>query len=48
MPEFSRPTTESQLREWRQGQIGAERLAAAILHLDGFADVDPQAPPSPL
>lgn len=44
MPDFPRPTTETQLREWRTGQPGAERLAAAILHLDGFEDVDPQAP----
>lgn len=44
MPEFARATTESQLREWRLGQVGAERLATAILHLDGFTDIDPQAP----
>lgn len=44
MPDFPRASTESQLREWRLGQVGAERLAAAILHLDGFEDVDPQAP----
>ena len=39
-----RPTTESRLREWRSGQVGAERLAAAILNLDGFIEIDPQAP----
>jgi fido (protein-threonine AMPylation protein) len=44
MVEFARATTESQLREWRLGQVGAERLAAAILHLDGFTEIDPQAP----
>ena len=44
MSEFPRPSTESQLREWRQGQVGAERLAAALLHLDGFVEIDPQAP----
>ena len=44
MPDFPRPTTETQLREWRTGQAGAERLGAAILHLDGFEDIDPQVP----
>ena len=44
MSEFPRATTESQLREWRDGSARAERLAAAILHLDGFTDIDPQAP----
>ena len=44
MPDFPRPSTETQLREWRTGQAGSERLAAAILHLDGFEDIDPQAP----
>ena len=39
-----RATTESRLREWRYGQAQAERLAAAILHLEGFTDIDPQAP----
>ncbi len=44
MPDFPRPSTEPRLREWRTGQAGAERLGAAILHLDGFEDIDPQAP----
>ncbi len=36
--------TELKLIHWRGDQIGAERLAAAILHIDGFASVDPQCP----
>jgi len=36
--------TELKLRHWRGDQIGAERLAAAILHVDGFSAVDPQCP----
>ena len=44
MPDFPRATTESQLREWRLGQPSAERLAAALLHLDGYENIDPQAP----
>ena len=44
MPAFPRATTESQLTEWRLGQVGAERLAAAILHLYGYENIDPQAP----
>jgi fido (protein-threonine AMPylation protein) len=44
MPEIPRATTESQLREWRSGQAGSERLAAAILQLEGFSNIDPQAP----
>jgi hypothetical protein len=36
--------TESILREWRFGQIVAERMCAAILHSDDYADVDPQCP----
>lgn len=36
--------TEIKLKLWRGDQIGAERLAATILHLDGFASVDPQCP----
>jgi len=34
--------TELKLRFWRGDQIGSERLAAALLHLDGFSSVDPQ------
>ena len=37
-------TTESALRDWRYGQTQAERLAAALLHLEGFEAVDPQHP----
>jgi hypothetical protein len=37
-------TTESVLRDWRYGQTQAERLVAALLHLEGFEAVDPQHP----
>jgi hypothetical protein len=37
-------TTESTLRDWRYGQTQAERLVAALLHLEGFEAVDPQHP----
>jgi fido (protein-threonine AMPylation protein) len=37
-------TTESALRDWRYGQTQAERLVAALLHLEGFDAVDPQHP----
>jgi fido (protein-threonine AMPylation protein) len=36
-------STEGELRDWRLGSIMAERLAAAILSLEGFLDIDPQA-----
>lgn len=36
--------TELKLKLWRGDQIGAERLAATILHIDGFSSVDPQCP----
>lgn len=36
--------TELKLKFWRGDQIGAERLAATILHIDGFSSVDPQCP----
>ncbi|WP_162908370.1 Fic family protein [Allorhizocola rhizosphaerae] len=36
-------TTETDLRDWRLGQIIAERLCAGIMHACGFVDVDPQA-----
>jgi len=39
-----RVPSELILREWRQGQIQAERLSAAILHIEGFTFVDPQCP----
>jgi fido (protein-threonine AMPylation protein) len=35
--------TEGTLRDWRYGAIQAERLAAAVLELEGFTNVDPQA-----
>jgi hypothetical protein len=37
-------TTEIGLRDWRGGQLNAERLCAGLLHTSGYADVDPQAP----
>lgn len=37
-------TTESALRDWRYGQTQAERLVAALLHLEGFEGIDPQHP----
>jgi fido (protein-threonine AMPylation protein) len=36
--------TELKLKFWRGDQIGAERLAATLLHIDGFSSVDPQCP----
>lgn len=39
-----RPTTESLLKDWRNGQTQAERMCGAILHADGYEDVDPQCP----
>ena len=36
--------TEIKLKLWRDGQTSAERLAANVLHLDGFSSVDPQCP----
>lgn len=36
--------TESELRDWRSGQTNAERMCAAILAIDGYTDIDPQAP----
>ncbi len=36
--------TEIKLKLWRGDQIGAERLAATILHLEGFSSVNPQCP----
>lgn len=37
-------TTELALRDWRYGQTQAERLVAALLHLEGYEEVDPQHP----
>lgn len=36
--------TEAVLHDWRYGQTQAERLCAAIMHLEGFEGVDPQHP----
>jgi len=41
---MTRPTTESVLHDWRYGQTQAERLCAALMHIDGFESVDPQHP----
>ncbi|HYD75078.1 Fic family protein [Ramlibacter sp.] len=38
------PDTELKLKFWRGDQIGAERLSATILHIEGFSAVDPQCP----
>ena len=37
-------STETDLREWRNGPLVAERLCAAILSIEGYTDIDPQAP----
>jgi len=36
--------TEQALQNWRYGQPQAERLSADILIMEGFKDIDPQAP----
>lgn len=36
--------TELRLVAWRDGATQAERLAAAILAISGYTDIDPQAP----
>lgn len=36
--------TETFLRDWRMGQVNAERLCAGLLRIGGYSDVDPQAP----
>ena len=41
---MSRVPTELILRDWRQGQTQAERLCAALLHIEGFSSIDPQCP----
>lgn len=41
---MSKPDTEIKLKLWRGDQIRAERLAAALLHIEGFTSVDPQCP----
>lgn len=37
-------STEIKLKNWRDGQTQAERLCAAILQLQEFDEIDPQAP----
>lgn len=37
-------STETDLRDWRGGQTNAERLCAGILGINGYMDIDPQAP----
>jgi hypothetical protein len=37
-------STELHLSMWRSGPTQAERLAAALLRLESYADVEPQAP----
>lgn len=44
MPATGRTTTDGALRDWEGGDTRAERLAAAILKLDGYEDIDPQHP----
>ena len=41
---FAVASTESQLKDWSTGQTGTERLCADVFRLDGFVDIDPQAP----
>src|SRR5215469_15167213 len=41
---MSSASTEGTLRDWRYGSAQAERLCAALLHLESFEDVDPQHP----
>lgn len=35
---------EFKLSNWRDGNVAAERMAGAILHLEGFSSIDPQCP----
>ncbi len=39
-----RVSTEQVLASWRYGSVQAERLAAAVLIVEGYAAVDPQCP----
>jgi hypothetical protein len=41
---MARLPTETALREWRFGQTQAERLVAALMHIEGYDGVDPQSP----
>jgi len=36
--------TEAKVRDWRSGSTHAERMCAALLHLEGYGDIDPQHP----
>ncbi len=36
--------TEIKLRDWRTGQVQAERLCAGVLAVEGYSQVSPQAP----
>jgi fido (protein-threonine AMPylation protein) len=36
--------TEGTIRDWRSGTTQAERMCAALLHLEGYEDIDPQHP----
>jgi hypothetical protein len=37
-------STETELKNWRNGQTQAERMCADLLALQAFDDIDPQAP----
>jgi len=37
-------STEGVLRDWRYGQLQAERLCSGLLHVEGYEAVDPQSP----
>ena len=41
---MSKSDTEIKLKLWRGDQVRAERLVAALLHIEGFTSVDPQCP----
>ncbi len=36
--------TERALKDWRDGQVNAERLCADVLMIDGYSSIDPQCP----
>jgi hypothetical protein len=42
--DFPTASTDSQLRDWVHGDTAAERLAADILRLEQFQNIDPQSP----
>lgn len=41
---INKPSTDTALWDWRYGQTQAERLAADLLQVEGFCDIDPQCP----